>query len=342
MNPVTIQERKERIIKTLALFGLFAVIIFSAWLSVKIVTTLPSAITSLASLAETVYQYNPKAETAVNLIYTPEHLTTGIATTLRWEKPFDNGSYSFSYACGKDIFLQITSKESNFTGMDCETNYDLGNVDSASLLVHKDSTPDTDLNYTIYYFKTNKTTSSASTTASVGIIKGSEISISPSTNVEVTVENDKPIITSTPVIKPITIPQPEPEYTYVYKIPVSNPEGSTDLAIKYLGIGTTDTNGNFVSTGSLKQNQSGSIQFSVQNIGTKTSKPWSFSAILPGNIAYTSKIQTPLKPNEKATLTISFTAIEDISNQKFTFELIATDDINKKNNQISWSTAVVK
>ncbi len=344
MTQVT-PERKERVIKSLALFGLFGVIIFIAWLSVQIVSILPSAVTSLASLAESVYQYDPQQAREIKIIDAPDHLTTGLPTTIRWDKPFKNGSYSFSYACGKDIFLEVTSAESDFAGLECNKNYNLGNVDSASLLVHKDTTDQLKLEYTISYFKTNAVIASASSSHATGVIQGSDVPVGPSTSVEVTV-NEQPLTPkpTTPTVatsNPKPVSPLQPETALIYEIPVSKPNGTVDLAVSYGGIGMINSAGNFVSTGSLKKDNVGAIQFIVHNIGTKTSDTWSFTTLLPGDVTFTSKTQEPLKPNEKTTLTISFPAVSEVTLQKFNLAASVKNDINEVNNKVSWSTVVL-
>jgi hypothetical protein len=347
MSNVT-PERKESVIKSLALLGLFGLIILIAWLSVQIVSVLPKAVTSLASLADSVYSYDPKSAGTVKLTETPKNLTTGVPSTIRWDKPFSTGTYSFSYDCGKDVFLEIKSPESEFAGLECNKKYNLGNVDNTTLLVHKDTTDAIDLAYTISYFKTNATTESATNSNVAGIIQGSEVAIGPETSVVVTV-NDKPVSPKPTTTNTVTTPKPslpaitpKPEITYTYALPVSDPKGFTDLKVGYLGIGTTNTQGNFISTGSLKKDVAGAIQFTVHNVGTKTSGDWTFTTLLPGDINYTSKTQTQLKPNEKTTLTISFPAVSELDLQKFIFEVTTKDDKTESNNKITWSTIVLK
>lgn len=339
-------ERKERVIKSLALLGLFGVIIIIAWISVQIVSVFPSAVSSLASLAESVYHYDPTAARSVELKDTPDHFTTGVPATVSWEKPFETGNYSFSYSCGKDVFVEIKSTESEFAGLECNKNYNLGNVDNVTVTIHEDNTESKDLTYTISYFKTNAVSESAQTSHTSGIILGSEVAVGPSTSVEVTVNEQpitpKPTTSATTPTKPVVTPAPKPQLTYTYAIPVSDPKGYTDLAVSYLGVGTMNTAGTFNNTGSLKQNVSGAIQFSVHNIGTKTSADWTFSALLPGDVEYTSKVQSPLKPNERATFTISFPAIDELTLQKFTFEAELKNDTNTKNNSLTWSAIVLK
>ncbi len=48
------------------------------------------------------------------------------------------------------------------------------------------------------------------------------------------------------------------------------------------------------------------MQFAVKNAGTKTSGAWTYKISLPDGTDITSKAQTPLLPNEQATLTVIF------------------------------------
>ena len=342
----TTPERKERVIKSLALLGLFGLIICIAWLSVQIITLLPSAVSSLASIADSVYNYDPRAARSIKLNESPENFTTGVPSTVRWDKPLATGTYSFSYRCGKDVFIEIKSAEAEFAGLECNKNYNLGNVDSVSVVIHKDKTSAVDLEYTISHFKTNSTEASVTKTVSAGIIQGDDVAIGPSTSVEVTV-NDKPVTpkpntsNQTNTTKPSIPTKPVTTYSYTYSLPVSDPKGKTDLSVGYLGIGQM-VNDTFISTGLLKQDQKGALQFTVTNIGTKTSNDWTFSALLPNGTAYTSAKQAPLKPNEKATLTIIFSEVTDSKEAKFEFTVNSTGETSTKNNSLAWTTKVTK
>ena len=54
---------KDRVMKTLAIVGFIAVIAFGVWLAVQIVSLVPNAFSSLASIADSVYNYQPSEET---------------------------------------------------------------------------------------------------------------------------------------------------------------------------------------------------------------------------------------------------------------------------------------
>ena len=64
-------EKKQPVIKGLAVAGLFAIIILSAWLAIQIVKVLPTAIDSLASIANSVYNHNPHTKSNARWIQSP-------------------------------------------------------------------------------------------------------------------------------------------------------------------------------------------------------------------------------------------------------------------------------
>jgi hypothetical protein len=66
MNTDT-QSQKERVIKSLAILGLLGLIIIIAWGSVQAVKYFPTAVQSLASLADSVYNYDVHKAPAIIL-----------------------------------------------------------------------------------------------------------------------------------------------------------------------------------------------------------------------------------------------------------------------------------
>ena len=156
MNNVT-PERKESVLKSLALIGLFGIVIFIAWVSVQIVSIFPTALQSLASIAETVYTYNPNTLKDITITPTTEPIISGTKHTLRWEQPYKNGMYSFTYKCRDGISVEIATSESNFTEAECEKKYNLGTVNNADIVINSEKQAEVDFDYTLSYFKTNAT-----------------------------------------------------------------------------------------------------------------------------------------------------------------------------------------
>jgi subtilase family serine protease len=123
----------------------------------------------------------------------------------------------------------------------------------------------------------------------------------------------------------------------VYEIPVSNPRGFTDLQTAFLNVG--EIRNNTFTVTSLREERDGAFQFSVKNIGTKTSERWTYTVELPDGDSYTSSSQAPLKPNERAVITIGF-AVPGISVHTFEVDVDVDDDRNRNNNSFERRVSV--
>lgn len=128
------------------------------------------------------------------------------------------------------------------------------------------------------------------------------------------VTNTSPVATSTSTSTPnttttTTTTKPAPiQYKTVvtYKTPVSDPNGYTDLQVAFVAVGSINSSGRFVASDYVSEDEQNALQFTVKNIGTKTSSEWSFEAELPNGGVMDSKVQKPLSPSETSTLTIVF------------------------------------
>ena len=112
--------------------------------------------------------------------------------------------------------------------------------------------------------------------------------------------------------------------------------------VSNLKIGTKSRTEAFVNTDHIIKNQEGAIEFVVHNIGNKTSESWTFTAKLPDGVNYTSPKQSPLKPNERATIIVSFPAINDTDLQKISLLVKTDSDKNKNNNYVEKTVIVVQ
>jgi len=338
MNNVT-PEKKEGVIKTLAVFGLLIVIILTAWLAVQIVKVFPSAVSSLASLADSVYNYDPAEDESGPILLDIETnslpATAGTETVINWS-PLNNGTYTFSYECADGVSANIQTTVSQFTNADCAETYDLGNVSSVSLVINSEKQFETNFHYTISYFKKNELNSSMVLKENLQV-KNPRLAPTVPEITEPEIPTTSP--NTTPTTKP-TVESPTYQYQYSYTVPVSNPNGNTDLAVTYLGVGRTDNKGRFVNTGILTRNIEGAIQFSIKNTGTKTSDSWTFKTKLPDGNNFESDRQITLKPNERTVVTVAFGAINDRGTETFSVEVLTNSDSNRLNNSFNWSVTV--
>jgi len=343
-------RKKDSILKTLAIAGFIGVIILIAWASIQLVSVVPSAFSSLASLAESVNVSsdpdNQEAAEVDTLVVTSNTLlaNSGDPVTIDWNTAQANGSYVFSYECADGIAIDIMN-ETGLQSIQCGSNYNLGNIDSTTIIIDSEKNRYTDITYTVAFLGTNDTRPRAAGSAALTVLNSditSELAVIVDDEEEeednsdvITPEPETPA-TETPVAPTVTPPTKPvtPEYTqeYVYTIPSSDPKGKTDLVARYLFVGEISNN-RFVA-GALTQDDNGAIQFEVKNVGTKTSKDWSFTVSLPGGGTYKSKTQAALKPNERAVLTVGFNGA-DVRSHTFEVAVDTTTDSNKNNNDFS-------
>jgi hypothetical protein len=372
-------EKKQPVIKGLAVAGLFAIIILSAWLAIQIVKVLPTAIDSLASIANSVYNHNPLQAKNIEVAADKTMLQTNEAITLSWPEQKNPGIYTFSYTCHNDISLSLSTNDKNIPLLTCDKDYELGSTTAVSLSAKSDASSIVDVNYKISFFRTNDPIPSATHNGILTIsnpnldstVAENPAPTDPKTTEEVVATKPETATTTIsqveaptttepePVAKPtvvatttvaktptkVTVPKPTPVVTtptYIYKIPVSDPNGTIDLAVTYLGVGVKNRTGVFTKTNQAYLNTTGAFQFSVHNIGTKTSLPWTFTTNLPGDEIFNSSEQTPLKPNERAIITVEFPGLAKTGIENISASITTKTDKNTINNGFRTTVKVVK
>ncbi|MFN3188355.1 MAG: hypothetical protein ACK42D_02310 [Candidatus Paceibacteria bacterium] len=338
MNNQNEQTRKERIMKGFAVAGFLAIIIIIAWLGIKFVSVLPSAFSSLASIADTVYNYK-KPEVIV--VANKSNLNNGESVSLSWQVPSQKGTFAISYACTEGVSVEIQDGE-DFRLLNCNTNYNIGAVSGIDIFVFSERHRYTDIDFTIDFIPNNATEPSAFDTRKITV---TNTNITADTDIEGEVDTPTstpdPVVTPTPTPDPVTPPK---QYVQVpiYGIPVSNPAGNTDLAARFINYGVLSANHVYTPRTSIGTNETGAIQFEVKNIGTKTSGTWAYVITLPNGTMYTSNHQAILKPNERSVITIGFSMDGVARGAKSTTLAVAViGDSNLANNSFT-TTIVVK
>lgn len=344
MDIISENQKKDRILKSLAVGGFVGLIILIAWISVRLVSYAPTAITSLASLADSVYNYKPPELVVVaskNIINSEEN------ATISWNVPAQTGTFAFSFDCIEGVAFDARTTDGDIKNLTCNTNYNVGSVSAIDVIVYSEKNRFSDVPYTISFIPSAADTPSAIKSATLTVVN-------PSISPIVTTTEPEPIATVTPVIAtvdtiraetvvatatPVAVkPKPiVPVYTqqYIYTVPVSNPNGYTDLGTKFIATGGMTNENIFQSTGVIRQDTKGAIQFEVKNFGTRTSGGWSFTAILPNDSTYTSPIQAALKPNERAVITVGFVSPTTTGIKPFSVSLKLSDDSQILNNAFS-------
>lgn len=376
MNKVT-EAKKSQVLKTLAIIGFLAVIALIAWFSVQLVNVAPNAFSSLASLADSVQQYQnqivdqreDKQDSSGTLLVVTSNkslVDTGETIVLNWTEARVPGSYVFAYDCADGVAIDIVS-EDGVRSVACNTNYNIGNVNTLAIAVDSEKDRYADVTYSLSFLGTSDVEPSATDSANLTVVNtkialvteteteivetetnivaeeeiSTETEVAPEVVTETSEENTVEEVISEPETQP-EVPEPETvtyEQQFTYTIPVSDPNGRVDLSTRFLSVGTIVDNQFY--TGDVYAIGEGAIQFEVRNLGTKTSEEWTFRVSLPNGQQYDSGTQAVLKPNERATITIGFPAPER-SGHTFTVTLDTEEDGNALNNQFSQTVSFVQ
>lgn len=344
-------SNKDRVMKTFAVVGFALIIVFLVWLAIQIVSLLPGAFGSLAKMAEDVYNRERTPET---IVIEAEDSVVNSKESFRisWNETNDRGRYALQYDCTDGVSLDARLPNGVVVPVDCGSLYQLPNdTFYLDLSFASEKERFSDLSYAITFTPEGQSTTAIESrqeltliNASIppeGIVAGS----SDETDTEDPVidtpadNNDQVDNTDDSDNTPVSNPEPETRYRYVYQttyqVPVSDPNGYTELAVTYMGIGVVNSFGQFIPQNRLDTNDFGAFQFKVKNIGTKTSSTWSYEADLPTNATYDSNIQTALKPNEEALITVAFGRVHDEGTERFGVEIDGGNDISSANNQFT-------
>ncbi len=336
MNDVS-QQKKDSVLKSLAIAGFVAIIILIAWLSVQLVNVVPGAFSSLASLAESINQREQVVENEVATLLVTSNSTlvnTGEVVTIAWNTAKAKGSYTFSYECTDGMAVDLVNTDGT-KSISCDTNYNIGDTDTLTITADSEKERFAELKYTIAFLGTNDTKPRATGNASLTVVNS---------DIRDEMLNPDETTEETPVEETVAELPTEavtPTYTqeYTYTIPVSDPNGRTDLGTRFLNTGRII--GQTFFPGELMQNETGAIQFEVKNYGSKTSEVWTFSVTLPNGGTFESEEQNPLKPNERAVLTIGFAEVA-ASSHTFNVAVEEATDQTPLNDRFSRSVTFTK
>ncbi|USN88092.1 MAG: hypothetical protein H6779_01435 [Candidatus Nomurabacteria bacterium] len=347
-------DSKKGAQKLIMAAGLIAIIVFFAWSAVQIVKIFPTAVSSLASLADNVYNYREgdKKQT-ISATSDRSIMNSGESLEVWWENTKTSGTYTFNYECKDGVAIDIKTTDKEFVSLSCGSSYDLGLVDRLEMQVDSEKARFAEIAYTISYIKNNSSEPDSSQTKSISVLNTNIAETESITDTDTQSENEnKPeeapsdTTTEPTETKETVSTQPKPviptETVYTYAIPVSDPNGSTDLVVSDLKIGVENNTDTFIETNSIIQDIPGVIKFTVHNIGNKTSNTWVFEVELPGNVTYKSDDQDPLKPNERAIITINFPAVNEIGKDSISIQTFTRSDANITNNYLNESVTVTQ
>jgi hypothetical protein len=339
-------EKKRLAVKMLAVVGFVGVIIAIAWLAVKIVNLAPAALSSLAAVAGGLYRdWWPHPALVVEA--SAERIGVGEELRLRWDKKDRDGAYVFSYVCREGLEAEMVVAGERRPIL-CNAVHNLGNVNELALLLSSEKEREAEFSYLVGFLPPNEREPRSEGGGSVTVLNEAVPSRdgaragTEAPNVEPSPAPDEGVVDEIVATPPAVVPPTPPIIRYVYQMPVSNPHGYTDLSVRFLEIGTL-VGERFFPAFAIPTGSQGAVRFEVRNIGTKTSAEWSYRAELPGLGEHRSPAQAPLKPNERAVITLGFPAPKSVSGlERAIVAINAAGDNNPHNDRFLWAILVTR
>mgnify|MGYP001179923594 CR=1 FL=1 len=334
--------------KVLAVTGFTAVIALLVWLAITLVAALPSAFSSLASIAEGLQQARPHAE--IVIANNNSIVNNGESFTVTWTNLNRNGVYTLYYECVDGVAIDMRYPANYTTPVPCGEVVKLGSeVTSLELVARSEKKRFIDVAYQIGFMPAGGDEVAYQTETAFTVVN---VNIPQSQSVEDTTETPAGEVAgettdtteeeeTTPATTPLTPGEPEVIATEIFELPTSDPDGFVDLAVKYVSVGRLASNNQFIPGGVIAEGTRGAFQFEVRNLGTKTSEDWTFEAELTSGTIYESKKQEGLLPNEYTLITIGFDTVGDTGAQSFGAEIDVPGDRNASNNSFSWAVNIV-
>ncbi|MCE9644308.1 hypothetical protein K8Q93_03660 [Candidatus Parcubacteria bacterium] len=328
MNRDTEQYR-DIAIKSLAVLGLMTILALGSFLTLTALTYIPKVVRSVGTFVAsttpdvTTTVANVKNAVQGNLGFASNRtaLSNGSSVTLFWDKTSAEagGSYALTYPCVSGVSVSYKG-----TTLSCNVPFYLDqDAEEVTLSVNSKKVRNAEVAFALHFTKNgeNRVTSTDTTAVSVtnsAIASTDEAPAAPA----------KPTVTATrpPVYNIVNsyIPGIPTTYSTVYipgnttYVPTPGAEwGQADLRPVILEVGVMDPYSKVITpTRYMSRTSKVAVRFAVENIGTKTSHPWVFNAVLPTSPRYTylPEFQPPLRPGERIEYTLSFDRVVEDNN----------------------------
>jgi hypothetical protein len=325
----SVPAEKHILIKLLAIVGFFATAAFVLWLAVQGVRLFPAAFSSLASLAEGVRSYRSLPELTIGL--EKNIVNSGESFMISWTDLKREGTYSFTYTCHDGVVLSVRTDRGDIRDILCTETLSLPHTtQSLTLGVKTEAQRFTEIPFVVS-FTESRGTEVLSTAGSVTVVNA-RIPLNDShtgpddvTDTETDSGAEDGEASEEDDVTTPTVPSTPSR-------PVSNPNGTPDLKITLLGIGTMTDTDVFTKTTAFDDAKRAGVSFQVENIGTKISNQWVFSTKLGDETDYTSGLESPLMPGDRVIYTIGFALPLNEDELELTTLLLDVADKNILNN----------
>lgn len=337
-----------RTTKWLAVFGFIAMVVALAWFLFTAIAFAPN----LFSLVGSAISSDTTAKTAPEIILTPRETTAtpDEPLALSWEASTTiDGTFAVWFACEPGVDIALATPTDGRQDIRCATYYNVGELTALNVFFSTANVESTTVAYEITFVPTDESIKQSGNVGTL-TVTSSTLAMNEDSNEE---EDEVTEIESEPIPQPdqeeapveeesTTQPAPHtPQYReqIVYRVPQSDPQGTTDLHASFSRVGVLD-NGSFTTTATFNRGERGAIRFTVTNQGNRTSENWTYTAELPNGQVYQSPTQAPLRPNETATISLGLRAPSEIGTYPFSVKIDTSRDISTANHSFSWSVVV--
>lgn len=309
-----VEQYRDIAIKSLAVLGLMTILALGSFLTLTVLSYIPKMVRSASHFVASKTPDLGKAVIGVasfeqsNLSFKTNKasIASGGTVTLSWDKSSSDmgGSYTLSYPCMSGVYV---SYKGSTLSCNVPLNIDQDSRD-ISLSISSKKLHSADVAFALRFTKNGEEKASSYDSLEVNVVNNSIASSNSGGSSSVVTKATSPVFSfvgsynaGTPSYAGVVIPSNNP---------VSVEWGQADLRPVILEIGVVDpTTKEIIPTKIASRTSKIGVRFAVENIGTKTSQPWVFNAVLPTSPRYTylPEFQPPLKPGERIEYTLSFT-----------------------------------
>lgn len=328
--------------RVLATIGFVGLIVIGMYGSVRVAQAVPGVFSNLAAAIVSITSIFVPANETLTLSLPAYTVQTGAPLTVAYDHQNKKleGTYAFRYSCVDGVTFSTVAGDGTISAITCNQPYafkPFNNSFTVTPVSEKLRFSDVELFITFTPEGASGSTVAGSTVVTVENQKLSTTSLTPPTGT-----------TGTPVTPTPKPPTPPRTTIVVPQGRASDPNGYTDLTARVIEVGVLDSTGAFQSTTTLSRNGPRiAVRFAIENIGTRTSKEFTFSAVLPTYppFTYFSPSQVALGPGDRIEYTIGFDSFDQDLVGDFVVNVDPTNSVNEKdkaNNIIKYPITVVK
>lgn len=254
------------------------------------------------------------------------------------------GTYALVYECTPGVHLASPLSANTDHVIFCNTPFPIATEENELTLQAVSINEDpTNLPLRIEFTPTDSTDVTAEGETTVTVVHTAEqlavIAGTGTSTQETTTDTTEPTTPTTPLA-----PQPPVTTIVTNTTPVDDPNGTPDLTVAILAVGTVSHAGSFTQKAEpLNPDERLAVRFVVENTGTKSSGPWRFEAELPTEPRehYRSPEQESLPPGARVEYILGFDQVED-DRARITIDITIDpdediDERNENNNDASIS-----